>query len=541
MPLVIALFMAVATAIVVVWSWLGVAIPMPSSPLAPGEKLYCISYAPFRGQQNPLDAGTRIDAHQIEEDLAQLSRITNCVRTYSIEHGLDQIAGIAARQGLKVMQGIWLSSHPEKNRTQIETGMALARRYPDTIQALVVGNEVLLRGEMAATDLAATIRWVKGQVAVPVTYADVWEFWLRHREVYDSVDFLTIHILPYWEDFPIAATEAARHVDSIRNRVVAAFPGKEILIGESGWPSFGRMRESALPSSANQGLVLHDVLAAAKRGGYQVNLIEAFDQPWKRWLEGTVGGHWGLFDDVTRVRKFAWGEPISNHPQWVFQATAGVTLSAAIFAAVWFGRRGPREASSPRAWLGIAAIALVSGSLIGWAIEKALLESLGLGGWLRSFVLLALAAAAPIIAAVALIRDTPLPSLAQVLGGTDDRPADMLAVALGLVFVLLCATSVQIALGLVFDPRYKDFPFAALSAAALPYLPFALARPRIDENRTAEIVLAAVLGLSASYVVLNESFANWQAVWFTAVLAALVLILLRAGAAPGLRSAKPPP
>ena len=81
--------------------------------------------------------------------------------------------------------------------------MALANRYPATVRAVVVGNEVLLRGEMAAGDLAATIRAVKARVKVPVTYADVWEFWLRNRDVAAAVDFVTIHILPYWEDFPM--------------------------------------------------------------------------------------------------------------------------------------------------------------------------------------------------------------------------------------------------------------------------------------------------------------------------------------------------
>ena len=75
---------------------------------------------------------------------------------------------------------------------------------------MVVGNEVLLRGDMAADDLAAIIRAVKARVKVPVTYADVWEFWLRNREVAAAADFITIHILPYWEDFPIAAAQAGR-------------------------------------------------------------------------------------------------------------------------------------------------------------------------------------------------------------------------------------------------------------------------------------------------------------------------------------------
>ena len=155
---------------------------------------------------------------------------------------------------------------------------------------------MLLRGEMTTADLVAIIRSVKAQVSVPVTYADVWEYWLQNREIYDAVDFVTIHILPYWEDVPVRAKFAAAHVDAIRKRMAVAFPGKEILIGETGWPSEGRMREGALPSRTNQARVVSEILGLAKSEKFRVNLIEAYDQPWKRKLEGTVGGYWGLFD-----------------------------------------------------------------------------------------------------------------------------------------------------------------------------------------------------------------------------------------------------
>jgi exo-beta-1,3-glucanase (GH17 family) len=237
---------AIATAgIVAAWAWLGAAVEMPPSPLASGEKLYCISYAPFRGDQNPFGPDIPLDPRQIDEDLAQLKQISDCVRTYSIDHGLDQIPEIARRHGMKVLQGVWLSSLPDRSRHQVETAVALAKRFPDVITAIIVGNEVLLRGEMSAPELARTIRDVKAQVSIPVTYADVWEFWLRHREIAAAVDFVTVHILPYWEDFPIPARAAAQHVDAIRKQVVAAFPGKDILVGEFGWPSAGRMREAA--------------------------------------------------------------------------------------------------------------------------------------------------------------------------------------------------------------------------------------------------------------------------------------------------------
>ena len=187
-----------------------------------GGKLSCISYAPFRDGQDPLVPGTTVSAEQIDQDLALLSRYTDCIRTYSNANGLDQIPAIAQRHGLKMLMGLWLANNVALNRQQIATAIDLAKKYPDVISAVVVGNEVLLRGELSATDLGAIIREVKSQVSMPVTYADVWEFWLRHSDLQNDVDFVTIHILPYWEDLPLPASVAAAHVDDIREKVARA-------------------------------------------------------------------------------------------------------------------------------------------------------------------------------------------------------------------------------------------------------------------------------------------------------------------------------
>jgi len=534
MRLATALFALAALAIIAFWAWLGAAVEMRQSPLAAGEKLHCISYAPFRAGQNPFGPDVPIDPRQIEQDLAQLKLITGCVRTYSTDHGLDQIPEIARRHGLKVMQGLWLSSLPDLTRKQIETGIALAKRYPDVIQAVIVGNEVLLRGEMSAPDLARTIREVKAQVSMPVTYADVWEFWLRHRDVAAAVDFITIHILPYWEDFPLAARDAAPHVDAIRRRIVAAFPGRDIFVGEFGWPSAGRMREAALPAPVTQARVLHEMLATAKRGNYPINLIEAYDQPWKRQLEGTVGGHWGLYDAYRREPKFVWGGTVSDHPRWRWQAGAGVGLAALVFAAAIAARR--RSAGRPESslWLRVAAIALLSGGVIGWTIANVPLESLTIGDWMRSIAWAAVALLAPIVAAAATVRGVAIPSFARVLARRAERPRDPLTLGLGAVLIVVVLLCVQAALGLVFDPRYRDFPFAPLTGAATPFVLIAAWELRLKAQRpAAETVAAATLVLSAAYIVLNESLANWQAVWFCAGLIALALTLLQARDVPG--------
>ncbi|MDC7789256.1 beta-(1-6) glucans synthase [Rhodoplanes sp. TEM] len=541
--------MVVAVALVAgFWWWIGHPVPVASG--APADrKLECISYAPFRGAQNPFDLTLKVEPWQIEEDLKRLAAVTRCIRTYSIRNGLDQVPAIAERHGLKVLQGLWLSSHRELNRAEIAGTVALAKRFPQVITGVVVGNEVLLRGELSAVDLGAIIRDVKAAVPVPVTYADVWEFWLRNRDLASAVDFVTIHILPYWEDIPIPAEESGAHVESIVRKVAEVFPGRDILVGEVGWPSAGRMREAALPSLRNQALVVQDVLARAARAGFRANIIEAFDQPWKRILEGTVGGHWGLFTAGDRVVKFMVGEPVSDHPDWPKQAGLGIAVVLAVFAAAILVAGAGRARIATGVWVAVAVNATVAGALAGWSAEKIMVESLGWGGWVRGAAFALVALAAPIVGAGLLVRGERVPGFVLALGARPDRAGDPLLAAGAWLLVLTAGFAVQTALGLVFDPRYRDFPFTALTAAIVPFLLLAVLAPagpgggEADGERAdgpgaagrgaAETATAVVLVLSAAFIVLNETVANWQAVWLAAGFVALAVTLRRVRVAPG--------
>ena len=525
----LALLLISLGAIAAVWWWLATPINLARAPIDPNAKLLCVSYAPFRDTQTPLVLTTHIAPEQIAQDLAQLAKITDCVRTYSIENGLDQVPALAAKVGLKVMQGIWLGSNRLKNLAQISTVVGLTKEYPSVITAVVVGNEVLLRGEMTTSDLAANIRSVKSQVAVPVTYADVWEFWLRNREIYEAVDFVTIHILPYWEDFPIRARHAAAHVDSIRKRMAVAFPGKEILIGETGWPSQGRMREGALPSRTNQARVVSEILLLAKQENFRVNLIEAYDQPWKRELEGTVGGYWGLIDSVQRAVKYPPGEAISNFPFWKLQMGCGMALSLFVFGAAGLTLR--RRPWTPRvaSWIAVGISATAAGILLGVAADKMFYESYGFGGWLRWGSLLAAAIASPLLCANAMMSGRPLPTFLELLGPRDDRARSLLTMILGAVLIVTTLIGVETALGFVFDPRYHDFPFAALTMAVVPFATLMLLnRPPEGSRPITEAVFAGLLAGAALYTGFNEGPNNWQSLWTCAMYFLFAVTLWRA-------------
>jgi exo-beta-1,3-glucanase (GH17 family) len=527
------LFVLTALAIGAVWWWLGSPVVLPPSPLAQGGKLYCVSYVPYQNGQDPLAENTQVHPEEIDRDLALLSKYSNCVRTYSIKDGIESVLTSARKYRLKVLEGLWLSSDPEKNRVQIATTIKLANLFPDVIAAIVVGNEVLLRGEMTATDLVSTLHQVKSQVPEPVTYADVWEFWLRYPDVASAVDFVTVHILPYWEDFPIPAANAAAHVENIlRSKIAPAFPNKEILVGEFGWPSAGRMREGARPSLSNQALAIEQTLALAQRDNFRVNIVEAFNQPWKRWLEGSVGGEWGVFSRATSAPKFdLGGGGVSDHPAWRMQALAGILLAAFSFTAAFVAARDKPGAPS-LLWWRIAALTFLPAVMFGWTIETIPVESYTAGGWLRLLAFTAIAAVTPIVCAMACALNRPLPAFAALLGRRGELQP-VLTWTLGLAFIAVVMFSVQAALGLVFDPRDRDIDFAPFTAAVVPFLVVFFSTSRqIGGRAVAERVAACLVAISAIYVVLNESFANWQAVWFCAVMFCLAFILARARDAP---------
>lgn len=369
------------------WWWAN--RPIPTGYTAGGSALgqiQSVSFAPFRRGQGPLDRIYPSEA-EVVADLASLQGLAGGVRTYTAREGLEVVPRHADRFGLAVMQGLWLGREAAINKAEVQAAIDLANRYPDTIKSIVVGNEVLLRKDLTVDQLIGYIREVKAAVRQPVTYADVWEFWLRFPQLLAEVDFVTVHFLPYWEDRPISVAHAMPHIMAVYNTVRAQLPGKPVVIGEVGWPSEGRSRRQAVPSAPEASAFIADFMRLAAAEGLSYNLVEAFDQPWKVKLEGTVGGTWGLLDEF-RAAKFAVGGLVSKLPQWpVFAAFASV-LSAIFLIAV--ARRLSGQSAAVVAL--VAAATQVCGTLLAATVEHGLAHNHSLGRVLEGTAMAALQA-----------------------------------------------------------------------------------------------------------------------------------------------------
>ena len=362
--------------------------PNVEAPLA------SVSFSPYHGSTHP-DAGNRPTPAQIRSDLKIISPYTRAIRTYSSTGGVELVPGIATEFDLRVTVGAWLDRDEKRNEKELRAAIDLAKKHRN-INAIVVGNEAIYRSEfepgdkvvkavvdgkediyrreakpgdeileadeaerirqalvsedvkagkedvgaalkkakedIATARLVKVIQRVKRESPVPVTTGEIWSVWRDHPELVSAVDYITVHILPYWEGKPSAV--AVDEAIGAYNRLRQTYPGKRIVIGEFGWPSAGYNLKDANPGRIEQAEVLRDFVARAEALGIDYNIIEATDQPWKIF-EGSVGPYWGLFD-ADRKPKFSWTGPVIHPEHWKLAGVAillGFLLSVPILRA----------------------------------------------------------------------------------------------------------------------------------------------------------------------------------------------------------------
>ena len=295
------------------FSWLS-NLPQDAGPDVPDGKISSFSFAPFREGQSPL---TKVypTTDQIDADLSLLASQTHTIRTYASLDGMEGVPALARKYGLKMIQGAWIGIDPKGNQAEVDQLIKSANENPDVIKRVIVGNEVLLRGELEPDQLLQYIRQVKRAIKQPVSYADVWSFYMRYPEIAKEVDYFTVHILPYWEDEPLKIEETTARIEENYWKIRKSYPGKPILIGESGWPSAGRQRGGAVPSVINEAKFVRELVQLSNKNGFDYNVVEAFNQPWKSQLEGVVGANWGVYS-ADRERVFPLTGKVTENSVW---------------------------------------------------------------------------------------------------------------------------------------------------------------------------------------------------------------------------------
>ncbi len=286
-----------------------------------------LSYNGAGRWQSPLE-GQQATAGALAQDLELMARHTRRIRTYSAAD-TPALPELARQNGLEVILGAWIDERLDSNQRELTAAIALARTHTN-IRQLIVGNETQLKAKLPPNRLVAYLEQARSALrstSVQVSTAEPWHVWLAQPQLARHVDFIAIHVLPYWEGESIE-TAVETSLAQIA-RVQARFPGRQVLVAEIGWPSNGPPMGQARATPANQALFIRGFLQQAQALGIDYVLIEAFDQPWKIATEGRAGAYWGLWD-TWRQPKFALAGPVLTDPYWQRKAWAASLLGLAM-------------------------------------------------------------------------------------------------------------------------------------------------------------------------------------------------------------------
>jgi exo-beta-1,3-glucanase (GH17 family) len=254
------------------------------------DKIHGLSFSPYTEGQGP---GTEVDEAQIRERLQVIQPFTRWVRSFSCTDGHEKIPGIAARDGLKTMVGVWLNDDREHNELELANAIEIAKAGNADI--LAVGNEVLLRGDLSEDELIDCINRVKQAVpGTDVGYVDAYFEFVDHPRVTEACDVVFANCYPFWEGCP--ADHSLLYLKDMYHRAVKAANGKKVIISETGWPNVGTATKGAVPSFENAIKYFIDTYRWAEEDGVEIFYFSSFDESWKVDSEGDVGAYWGLWD-----------------------------------------------------------------------------------------------------------------------------------------------------------------------------------------------------------------------------------------------------
>jgi len=290
-----------------------------SSAALAQQPFVAMNYSPFhKSGEHP---GVSVPEQQIVKDLKVIANAGfTVIKTYGDDKtsNLYSVVPLIATNhiNLKVYQGVYES--PQYNSggngastKYLDHAVSLANKYPNIVEAIIVGNECL-PGDSNPTitpgQLEDDIAYVRSKltmgssvlVATDFSYGGATSF---GPTLQSDVDFIMVNIYPFYAgpgEAGVKISQAVSNLESAYQMFVSTF-SKQVIIGETGWPSQGPNYGQSVPSVANEETYTEDVIGNISSLG-STFLFQAYDAPWLS-TQNPWGPYWGLWT-TARAPKF---------------------------------------------------------------------------------------------------------------------------------------------------------------------------------------------------------------------------------------------
>ena len=282
-------------------------------PVFSSKPLSVVAYSPYRDGQAP--GGPQPSRDQVKQDLQLLKPLVDGVRVYGTDGANSYIPGLCDELGIDLHLGAWLDGLPS-DEPNAHAFAKIVNENHVSIKTAIVGNEVLARAtknNMTEARLIELINIAKADItvkAVKIAAADTYPQWMMKRpNLAAAVDLVIWHTYGYWSGTDIA--NAYKVVAGRYDDMLAAYPGKPMLLGETGWPTqvdhmSMDMTMTAVANEANQARFYREALAGMRARNLAMWMFSSIDEKWKAGSgEGEVGAHWGFFDSARKPKAAA--------------------------------------------------------------------------------------------------------------------------------------------------------------------------------------------------------------------------------------------
>src|SRR5258708_186124 len=219
------------------------------------------------------------------------------VRVYGTDGANAYIPALCDELGIDLHLGAWLDGLPSDEPNAHALAKIVNENHP-SIKTAVVGNEVLARAaknNVTEARLIQLINIVKADITVKtvkIAAADTYPQWMMMRpNLAAAVDLVIWHTYAYWAGVDIA--NAYTLVAGRYDNMLAAYPGKPMLLGETGWPTLVDhmsmdMTTTAVANEANQARYYREALAGMRPPTCRAWWVWPSEHSWKP-RRGQVG------------------------------------------------------------------------------------------------------------------------------------------------------------------------------------------------------------------------------------------------------------
>lgn len=273
-----------------------------------------ISYSGYRDGESPGQSLT--SREHILQDLKIIAHRWNLIRVYGSDQQTRNILEVIEQNNLpiRVMLGIWLDSHKTEaeNNAQVELGIELANRFPQTVVAVNVGNEIFVYWSWHRLKdmdkVIEQIRYVRKNIKQPVTVSDDYNFWNKPeaQKIAAEIDFICLHGYAIWNKQQLK--DALAWTEETYRDIQRRHPTHKIAFCETGWPTSkiatGDSDEAKLVKGKvgeNEQKIFFDQYNEWVNKNQVISFyFSSFDEQWKGGFDGVnpmekMEKHWGLY------------------------------------------------------------------------------------------------------------------------------------------------------------------------------------------------------------------------------------------------------